>query len=229
MSLMDRGECIISAIGNHFRLWLLITLAFPLVYYAILLAALLIRFSAFPNYMETYDWWGSVQEIFSSTPSISDAFAIVAEEWIFEIGHMNYDFGNGISEWSLNIIPAKVAVVCLLAASLATVVALIVENKTSCTKPVGRWASGLGGLGGLLVAMTSVTLSWVVCCATPSWIVGLAILGLGVSTSLWLEQFGPWMEYSGFILILISIYVLSGKAVKKKNSDIHPMAKGALT
>ena len=58
--------------------------------------------------------------------------------------------------------------------------------------------------------MTNVTLAWVVCCATPNWVVGLAILGLGVSSSLWLEQFGWWIEYAGFVLLLASLYLLSG-------------------
>jgi len=79
--------------------------------------------------------------------------------------------------------------------------------------------------GAALVAMTNVTLAWVVCCATPSWVVGLAILGLGVSSSLWLEQFGWWIEYAGFALLLASLYVLSSDA---KTAVENPYPKSAM-
>ena len=33
------------------------------------------------------------------------------DEWLLEIGFMNYAYGRGVSEWSLLIIPHKVAIV----------------------------------------------------------------------------------------------------------------------
>jgi hypothetical protein len=62
------------------------------------------------------------------------------------------------------------------------------------------------------VALTSITMSWVVCCATPTWVVGLAIMGLGVSTSLWLEPLGTWLSYAGFAALLVGVFVAAGPA-----------------
>lgn len=139
---------------------------------------------------------------------------------------MNYDFGNGISEWSLNINPVKVAVVVVLAALIATVAALILHRRTQCSGKVLNGAGAAGGLGALLVGMTNVTLAWVVCCATPSWVVGLAILGLGVSTSLWLEQFGWWIEYAGFAALALSLFWLSGdpKTARTTSQSSYPQS-----
>ncbi len=210
MNLVARSDRLRHAVSEHSRLWMSITLGFPALYYLVLMSALLVRFQAWPNYFVTHDWTGSVIGIVQSTPSVSDMMPIIAEEWLFEIGHMNYDFGTGISEWSLNIIPAKVLLVFLLSASMATVFALVLKFSSTCSAGQLRSAAAAGGLGAVLVSMTSVTLSWVVCCATPSWVVGLAILGLGVSTSLWLEQFGSWIEYIGFAFLLVSIFWLTG-------------------
>jgi len=225
MTLSARAIRIRGAVTVRRRLWLGIALGFPLVYYALMFAALVIRFQAWPNYAVTYDWFGNVAEIIRSTPALSDMGPIIAQEWLFEVGRMNYDFGNGISEWSLNINPAKVLVVCLLGGLIATLTALMATRPARCTASRLNGAGAAGGLGAALVAMTNVTLAWVVCCATPSWVVGLAILGLGVSSSLWLEQFGWWIEYAGFALLLASLYVLSSDA---KTAVENPYPKSAM-
>jgi hypothetical protein len=134
---------------------------------------------------------------------------------------LNYDYGVGISEWSLYIVPVKYAVITVLSAAMATVFNLLLARRTQCSASRLNSAGAAGGLGAAMVGMTNVTLAWVVCCATPNWVVGLAILGLGVSTSLWLEQFGWWIEYAGFALLLISIYGLSGEP-KAPSSDATP-------
>lgn len=202
-------------------LWITITIGFPVFYYLILLVSLLIRFQALPNYASMHDWLGSVIEIWRSTPSPWDMAPIIAEEWLFEIGRMNYSYGTGVSEWSLNIIPFKVLIVFILSSLISTVVALVRKERSRCSALKLRGASATGGLGAILVSMTSVTLSWVVCCATPSWVVGLAILGLGVSTSLWLEQFGWWIEYVGFAFLIAAIFWLSKKPQSEDEAKIN--------
>jgi len=49
--------------------------------------------------------------------------------------------------------------------------------------------------------MSSATLSWVVCCATPTWVVSLAMLGMSASLALWLEPLGDFITISGFLLL----------------------------
>ena len=200
-----------EAVAARPRLWLAVTLGFPVVYYLGMFAALLIRFQAMPNYMETYDWFGNVAEIIRATPDWSDIWPIIGQEWLLEVGRMNYDYGAGISEWSLYINPTKFGLILILGGLTATVFNLMLARRAACSASRLNGGAAAGGLGAALVGMTNVTLAWVVCCATPNWVVGLAILGLGVSTSLWLEQFGWWIEYAGFGLLLASLYVLSGE------------------
>jgi hypothetical protein len=69
-------------------------------------------------------------------------------------------------------------------------------------------------------------MSWVVCCATPTWVVGLAIMGLGVSTSLSIEPVGFWLNALGFILMIIALFMVSLKEldhVNKENDVNNPI------
>lgn len=219
MSIAERTTRIKNAVRERPRLWLAVTLGFPVLYYLGMFAALLIRFQALPNYINTYDWIGNVAEIIRATPAWSDMWPIFTQEWLFEVGRMNYDYGTGISEWSLYIVPVRFFVVTALAAGMATILTLFLARRTQCTTARMNGGAAAGGLGAALVGMTNVTLAWVVCCSTPSWVVGLAILGVGVSTSLWLEQFGWWIEYAGFAMLLISIYWLSGNPAAVRDAN----------
>jgi hypothetical protein len=60
-------------------------------------------------------------------------------------------------------------------------------------------------------------MSWVVCCATPTWVVGLAMLGLGVSTSLSIEPVGFWFNAFGFILMVVALYMVSNNELDDDN------------
>ena len=53
-----------------------------------------------------------------------------------------------------------------------------------------------------------------VCCATPSWVVGLAMLGLGVSTSLALETMGPILSGLGFGTLTLTIVFLAWRKAR---------------
>lgn len=213
-------KLIYSSIRERFRLWLLITLCGLVFYYIFLMLSLIVRFGHFPNYVTFYDWFGNVATILASTPSFMDTLPIIAEEWIVEIGYMNYSFGNGISEWSLNLIPAKMFVVLLLSAFIALNVVLLLKQRNYCSANTMRSAGVATGLGGILVAMTNATMTWVVCCATPTWIVGLAMLGLGVSTSFLLEPFGTWLAFAGFFFLGLTTYFLARSILKADTQNI---------
>ena len=204
-------QIISSSIKERFWFWLMVSIAFTVIYYVILMISLVLRFGHLPNYMTPYNWVGNVLEIIKSTPAIVDMIPIIFDEWLLEIGYMNYSFGNGIAEWSLNLMPAKMLVIFLVGALIALNIILLQKQARSCNKQVYRSAITTTGLGGILVALTNATMTWVVCCATPSWVVGLAMLGLGVSTSLWLEPLGTWLAVSGFIFLLFTVYFLARK------------------
>ena len=194
-------------IRANWKRMLLTGILFALLFQVLMMAALIVRFQAFPNYVTGYDWIGNVVWIIQSTPSWRDSVGIIWEEWLIEIGYMNYDFGTGISEWSLNVIPSRVLVLTVLGALISLCLGLL--RRDSCAAGTSTTLRATTGLGTLLVAMTNATMSWVVCCATPSWVVGLAMLGLGVSTSLALETLGPVLSGTGFGLLFALILFLA--------------------
>ena len=198
-------------------------LVVALLFQVLMLVALIVRFQALPNYVTTYDWFGNVAWIIQSTPSWRDIPPIVWEEWLIEIGHMNYDFGSGISEWSLNVVPSRLLVLFILGAMVSLCLALV-RRDTCDGKAVGTLRATTG-LGAFLVAMTNATMSWVVCCATPTWVVGLAMLGLGVSTSLALQSLGPVLTFAGFgtlsALILVLAWRKSRPAAEPKGAPAN--------
>ena len=89
---------------------------------------LVVRFGHLPNYVTPYDWFGNVWRIVVGTGSVSDILRIAADEWLLEIGFMNYAYGHGVSEWSLLIIPHKVAIVMAIGALIGLNFALIADQ-----------------------------------------------------------------------------------------------------
>lgn len=155
--------------------------------------------------------------IFKSTPSLTDSFSIMANEWVLEVGYMNYDYGHGISEWSLFLAPVKTLVIMFLGGLVATYVLLLRRQTRAATHlsaPIKNLLNFISGLGTACVALTSLTMSWVVCCATPTWIVALAMMGLSVSTAFMFEAAGVWISYCGFLILLMSLFI----AAKRLNS-----------
>ena len=195
-------------------------LIFALLFQVLMMVALIVRFQDLPNYVTFYDWIGNAIWIIQSTPSWRDVAPIIWEEWLIEIGYMNYDYGSGISEWSLNVVPSRLFVLFVLGAMLSLCLALV--RRDTCEGGASTTLRATTGLGAILVAMTNATMSWVVCCATPSWVVGLAMLGLGVSTSLALETMGPVLTYAGFGTLVAVILFLA-----RRKSRPVPGPKGA--
>jgi len=202
---MTLWRTILNAIVDHLRGWLIITAAFTALYYFSLLGAMIYRFGNWPNYVTPYNWFGNVAEIIRATPSYQDMLPISRDEWLREVGYMNMSYGQGNSEWSLNLIPVKMVLIIRLGAMIATVWALSSQQRRVCDNPALSAGVAASGAGAGLVALTGATMSWVVCCATPSWIVGLAMLGMSVSMANWLEPAGTWVGAAGFALLAVGI------------------------
>lgn len=217
-----------SAIRERVTLWLGITFGFAAFYYLLLMASLIVRFGNFPNYVVPYDWFGNVARIIRSTPAVSDMVPIILDEWLLEIGYMNHSFGNGISEWALYFVPHKVAIILALGALIATNAVLLLRRR-ACSAATTVHAGAATGLGTVLVGLSSATMSWVVCCSTPSWVVGLSMLGLGVSTSLWLEPLGGWVMGLGFVTLALTATGLARRLSlsQELTSAVEPVAKPA--
>lgn len=208
---MDRFRASLHLARRNKGRWLGISAGFPLLYYIVLISAPMIKFQQWPNYVTTYSWLENTNRVIASTPSWSDRLMIIKDEWLFEIGYMNYDFGIGISQWSLFVAPVKLLTVVVFGALLSLLILVIRSiGEGSCSRRDLWKTKATGGAGAGLITLTSISLSWVVCCATPSWVVGLAMMGLGVSTSLWLEPIGWWLHMAGFGLLLSALYVAAG-------------------
>lgn len=208
---MMRIQYLLSIIKHHWLVWVLSVLALSIVYYMAMLLALIIKFQALPNYINVFEWRENVLWILESTPSLRDALLIISEEWWIEIGFMNFDFGNGISEWSLFVSPWKVLGVMVFFSLLVTYGLVLRDRRQVCTRGLNYASKISTGLGGLFFGITSLTMYWVVCCATPTWVVGLAIMGLGVSTSLMIEPLGFWLNALAYILMIFALLMVAHK------------------
>jgi len=213
------------AIAGRWVLWTAITAGFVVAYNLVLLAALVVRFGNLPNYTTFYDYFDNVARIVESTPSVADMLPIIREEWLIEIGFMNYDYGNGISEWSLTVLPEKLVILFAVGALIASVVVLLLPGKDgTCTAVSKKAAVSAASGGAVLVGLCSATLSWVVCCAAPTWVVSLAMLGMGASLAFWLEPLGGVITLSGFALLVATVIVLAlrrNRDVSERHSDAH--------
>lgn len=203
-----------QTVRQDWRRMVLTGLMFAVLMQVLMMIALIVRFQSLPNYWVGYDWIGNVIHIVKSTPSWSDMMPIINQEWLIEIGKMNYDYGTGISEWSLNVVPIRMMVLFVLGALVSFCLSLL--RRDDCDMATGTTLRATTGLGTVLIAMTNATMSWVVCCAAPSWVVGLAMLGLGVSTSLALETMGPALNLTGFGLLLCTAVFLAWRKTRTR-------------
>lgn len=199
---MQRYATLIQhAAVHHWVLWLAISIGFFALYYAGLLLATMLRFGEIPNYVVLHDIVHAYRLIIDSTPSLTDMIPILIDEPWFETGYKNPHY-YGIATWSYMLIPPKMLVVFLTGGLVATMTILAVtERRIACPALPAR-AYATAGIGTALVGLTSATLTWVVCCAAPSWVVGLAMLGMSSSLALLLEPFGMVLMPLGLLLVI---------------------------
>lgn len=197
---------LVNATKHRWHILLLISFGFLILYYAGLLMLTMIRFAEIPNYFEFYDVIGTYRLIFEGTPSLVDALPIlVAEPW-FEAGYKN-PYYYGVATWSFMLIPPKMFLVFLMGFLLGIFSVLMsYSRKFACSVKSDKGLYAAAGIGSIFISLTSATLTWVVCCATPSWVVALAMLGMSASLALWLEPLGNFLSVGGFGLMLWIIY-----------------------
>ena len=199
----------ISLIRRNWLLFLLISIGFPLFYYLVLLLLTMWRFGEIPNYVEVYNIFHVYKQIFDGTPSLTDALVILKDEAWIETGYKNPEY-YGVATWSYMLIPPKMLLVLLMGMLLGLFAVLTVSSrKMACQLKSEKKLVAAAGLGSTFVCLTSATLTWVVCCATPSWVVALSMLGMSSSLALWLEPMGKVMTMLGIgIMLVIIIYQL---------------------
>jgi len=181
-----------QAIRHHKGLFLLISLGFFVLYYLALLLATMARFAEIPNYLVFHDVIGVYGLIWQGTPAIQDMIPIMLEEAWIETGFKNPLY-YGVATWSYMLIPPKMFLVLLMGILLGlfTVITLYKRN-IACLLNNDKHLFAMAGVGTTFISLTSATLTWVVCCATPSWVVALAMLGMSASLALFLEPLGQF-------------------------------------
>jgi len=194
-----------SAIKQHYLVWISTLLGVVILYYAFLMIFTMLRFGEVPNYFEIYDILGVYKNIFIGTPALSDAVPIMLDEAWLETGFKDPEY-YGIATWSFMLVPSKLLLITFLGVLVASSVVLVLFSRSrSCKLNLNRKNLALAGVGGGLVGLTSVTLSWVVCCATPSWIVALTMLGMSSTFALVIEPIGSVMSVLGIGILLWTI------------------------
>jgi hypothetical protein len=183
-------------------------LGFPIVFYLALLCVLVVQYGHLPNYFTVYDWIANVLRIIHATRSVTDIVSIVANEWLLEVGYMDYGYGRGVAEWSLAIIPHKLVIMSLAGALIGLNVALLFDRQAKrsvsqqCVQACR--AGFLTSLGGFCAGLTSVTVFSVACCAAPSWAGSLTVLGVETSLAFALEPFGLMASLMGLAALAVS-------------------------
>lgn len=188
-----------TAVLARMRLWLSIAVGFVAAYHVLLLAAMVARFGHMPNFVKVYDVVESYRLTLSGTPSLSDALSIAAREPWLDIGFLSPQWR--IAEWSLMILPPQFLLVSLLGCAVATYGVVALAARDAQSRRAANAGALCASLGTGLAAIANATLFWVVCCATPTWIVGLAMLGVSVSVAFLLEPLGPFLTAGGLALL----------------------------
>lgn len=225
---MTTGSVLRDTIARHRRAWLAMTLGITALYHAIMLVSASLSTGHWPNYIRFYDWPANVLRIIHATPSVADMLPIINDEWLIETGAINYHYGNGIAEWSLAVIPSHVLVTLLLSALVATSILLIKRSREFC--PLAERGAGATatGMGALFVGTANITMTWVACCATPSWVVGLSLLGIETSSAYALLPYGNAMVAGGFAVLALSTWWLAWRCVPRPPRESALMAKSLL-
>lgn len=195
---------LIRAIRRHPWAFGLTFTGFLLGYHAFLALTVILRFDGMPNYFTHYDVVKNAGLIMEGTGNWSDRLNLFYQEPWLEFGYSNPDY-YGLAEWSYMIMPSRLILVALTALALAFSVALWrdARNRT------GNQCLAISGGGALMLGLGTASLTWIVCCATPSWVVLLAMLGLGVNLALALEPLGSALVVAGLILQIIVVVYLA--------------------
>lgn len=222
----------LASVRRHRALILGFTLLFPVVFYLVLMGLLVVRFGHLPNYVTPYDWFGNVWRIVVSTGSLSDILKIAMDEWLLEIGFMNYAYGKGVSEWSLLIIPHKLALVMAIGALIGVNFALVADQApaaTSLRQQVRSIRCGLmTSVGALLASVTAITLYWIICHSGPTWVVSLAILGIDLSTTWAIEPLGATLSFVGAaVLVLSALLTIHENHSATRDRQANPIKEAA--
>ena len=196
---------LLQQIRAHWLRLLLMSLLMTAGFELLLVLILMVRFWALPNYFEQFDLLGNYQLILQGTPDLRDTLQLLAAEPWLEIGYKDPEY-YGIELWSLMLLPAKMLNIFGVSLLLNISYRLMaVAKQLPCPANARRYAFGISGVGSAMLYLTNVTVTWVVCCATPTWVVMFTMMGLSSSIALSLQPFGVVLGSIAMVLMLIAI------------------------
>lgn len=191
---------------QYWKVLLSTSIGFVVLYYSGLLLLTMLRFGEVPNYVEFHPVFHVYGLILEGTPSLLDAIPIFMGEPWFETGYKNPAY-YGVATWSFMLIPPKMLLVLLMGILLGIFVATILHGKDrGCQLKTDKRFYAAAGVSSTFISLTSATLTWVVCCATPTWSVALAMLGMSASLALWLEPLGNVLTVTALVVMIVVIY-----------------------
>ncbi len=196
---------ILDAIRARPGRWLEITVGFAVCYYLFLTVVMMARFGELPNYVLVSNIFENIRLIWIGTPGLGDALSLIGAEVVVEVGYQHPVYRLAL--WSVDVMPAKTAMILLLGALVATYVAVSRNAAASCPARVAAGPTiGLGtgtatGVGAGIAGFGSATLFWAVCCGSPNWAVTLALLGFSIDTSYALAPFGDLVTVLGMAVV----------------------------
>lgn len=196
---MRTAAAIVDAIRARRGLWLAVTVGFVVGYYLLLILVMTVRFGELPNYVTFSNIIDAYRLIWIGTPNLGDVLSLMSAEVLIETGYHHPVYRLAL--WSVDVMPAKTAVILLLGALVATYVVLTRRAQENCPVRLAAGTATATGLGAGLVGLSSATLFWAVCCGAPNWAVTLALLGFGIDTSYAMEPFGGLITIFGMAVV----------------------------
>ncbi len=205
---------------RYWKVLFAISVGFVVLYYSGLLLLTMLRFGEIPNYVEFHPVFHVYGLILEGTPSLLDAIPILIDEPWFETGYKNPAY-YGVATWSFMLIPPKMLLVLLMGILLGIFVATVLHSRNkSCQLKTDKRLVAAAGMSSTFISLTSATLTWVVCCATPSWSVALAMLGMSASLALWLEPLGNVLTITALAVMVLIIYYQLRVIIKTNHNQL---------
>ena len=205
---------------RYWKVLLATSVGFVVLYYSGLLLLTMLRFGEIPNYVEFHPVFHVYGLILEGTPSLLDAIPILIDEPWFETGYKNPAY-YGVATWSFMLIPPKMLLVLLMGILLGIFVATVLHSRNkSCQLKTDKRLVAAAGMSSTFISLTSATLTWVVCCATPSWSVALAMLGMSASLALWLEPLGNVLTITALAVMVLIIYYQLRVIIKTNHNQL---------
>lgn len=209
---VSASQALLRGAGQRRRLVLGFAVGFPVAFYGLLLTILMARYGGLPNYFTLYNWPANIWRIVESTGSLADIVAIAADEWLIETGLMNFDYGNGIADWSMSIVPHKLVILMLTGALIGLNVAALRELRAPATPGLQVLQTGgglLAGFGALAASIPNTTVFSVAHCAIPSWVGSFAVLGIDQYDLYPIQPYGPLFCAAGLLALIVSALLIA--------------------